>query len=115
MQSGQAGAWEETPEGRWIQQLGTTVPTQVKRRVQQSLNLARRCTSLEKEKASLEKTCTAQDKKLRIKVEELARARQQLTNSQQPHQYLVEAVQRAEDEAARASGLAKVRVTYETN
>eukprot|EP00232_Nephroselmis_pyriformis_P006666 CAMPEP_0182875708 /NCGR_PEP_ID=MMETSP0034_2-20130328/13700_1 /TAXON_ID=156128 /ORGANISM="Nephroselmis pyriformis, Strain CCMP717" /LENGTH=721 /DNA_ID=CAMNT_0025008457 /DNA_START=32 /DNA_END=2193 /DNA_ORIENTATION=- len=90
----------QSPEGRWLDRLGVSVPTSIKRRVQQALSLAKRNVELEKEKKVAEEELSrlrADTSRLQA---EVARHAQRSHHAQQPYGYLVEALQRAESESA---------------
>lgn len=71
---------------------GANVPTTAKRRLKQSVHLARRVLQLEKQNSSILKDLDHQKEEVRQLSQELDRANSLLNQSQQPYRYLIESV-----------------------
>lgn len=71
---------------------GANVPTTAKRRLKQSVHLARRVLQLEKQNSSILKDLEHQKDQVRQLSQELDRANSLLNQTQQPYRYLIESV-----------------------
>lgn len=71
---------------------GANVPTTAKRRLKQSVHLARRVLQLEKQNSLILKDLEHQKKEVRQLSQELDRANSLLNQTQQPYRYLIESV-----------------------
>lgn len=72
---------------------GANVPTTAKRRLKQSVHLARRVLQLEKQNSLILKDLDRQKDQVRQLSQELDRANSLLNQTQQPYRYLIESVQ----------------------
>ncbi|XP_042723711.1 progesterone-induced-blocking factor 1 isoform X2 [Lagopus leucura] len=77
---------------------GANVPTTAKRRLKQSVHLARRLLQLEKQNSLLVKDLEHQKEQVRQISQELDRANSLLSQVQQPYKYLVETVQQRDSQ-----------------
>ncbi|XP_065534195.1 progesterone-induced-blocking factor 1 isoform X1 [Lathamus discolor] len=80
---------------------GANVPTTAKRRLKQSVHLARRLLQLEKQNSLLVKDLEHQKEQVTQISQELGRANSLLTQVQQPHKYLIETVQQRDSQISR--------------
>lgn len=71
---------------------GTNVPSTAKRRMMQSVHLARRVLALERANVSQRRTIEKSEERLKALTEELGRANAAIEQSQQPYGYLVQTV-----------------------
>jgi hypothetical protein len=65
--------YTDEPSVRWLEQLGQSVPIAVRRRIQQSLHLAKKCMSLEKEVERLKAVGGSQEREIRNLGEQVRR------------------------------------------
>uniref|UniRef100_A0A8C6IUE9 Uncharacterized protein n=1 Tax=Melopsittacus undulatus TaxID=13146 RepID=A0A8C6IUE9_MELUD len=77
---------------------GANVPTTAKRRLKQSVHLARRLLQLEKQNSLLVKDLEHQKEQVTQISQELGRANSLLNQVQQPHKYLIETVQQRDSQ-----------------
>ncbi|XP_057222447.1 progesterone-induced-blocking factor 1 isoform X1 [Malurus melanocephalus] len=77
---------------------GANVPTTAKRRLKQSVHLARRLLQLEKQNSLLVKDLEHQKEQVTQISEELDRANSLLNQAQQPYKYLIETVQQRDSQ-----------------
>uniref|UniRef100_A0A8C0H2D5 Uncharacterized protein n=1 Tax=Chelonoidis abingdonii TaxID=106734 RepID=A0A8C0H2D5_CHEAB len=77
---------------------GANVPTTAKRRLKQSVHLARRLLQLEKQNALLVKDLEHQKEQVTQISQELHRANSLLSQVQQPYKYLIESVQQRDSQ-----------------
>ncbi|NXH42844.1 PIBF1 factor, partial [Dicaeum eximium] len=77
---------------------GANVPTTAKRRLKQSVHLARRLLQLEKQNSLLVKDLEHQKEQVTQISQELDRANSLLNQAQQPYKYLIEAVQQRDSQ-----------------
>ncbi|NXB43053.1 PIBF1 factor, partial [Leucopsar rothschildi] len=77
---------------------GANVPTTAKRRLKQSVHLARRLLQLEKQNSMLIKDLEHQKEQVTQISQELDRANSLLNQAQQPYKYLIETVQQRESQ-----------------
>ncbi|XP_014726433.1 PREDICTED: progesterone-induced-blocking factor 1 isoform X1 [Sturnus vulgaris] len=77
---------------------GANVPTTAKRRLKQSVHLARRLLQLEKQNSMLVKDLEHQKEQVTQISQELDRANSLLNQAQQPYKYLIETVQQRESQ-----------------
>ncbi|NXH55144.1 PIBF1 factor, partial [Rhabdornis inornatus] len=77
---------------------GANVPTTAKRRLKQSVHLARRLLQLEKQNSMLVKDLEHQKEQVTQISQELDRANSLLSQAQQPYKYLIETVQQRESQ-----------------
>ncbi|XP_054830039.1 progesterone-induced-blocking factor 1 isoform X1 [Eublepharis macularius] len=77
---------------------GANVPTTAKRRLKQSVHLARRLLQLEKQNSLLTKDLEHQKEQVAQISEELGRANSLLNQVQQPYRYLIESVQQRDSQ-----------------
>eukprot|EP00899_Mesostigma_viride_P010340 jgi/Mesvir1/19307/Mv10376-RA.1 len=94
----------------WLSQLGASVPTSVRQRIQQSVQLAQRCASIRRECDAALADKEAAQKRVAELESELRVARRSLSNAQQPHGFLVELVQRLETELEEVTATSKQRL-----
>ncbi|XP_061301260.1 progesterone-induced-blocking factor 1 isoform X1 [Pezoporus flaviventris] len=80
---------------------GANVPTTAKRRLKQSVHLARRLLQLEKQNSLLVKDLEHQKEQVTQISQELGRANSLLNQVQQPHKYLIETVQQRDSQISR--------------
>ncbi|XP_061223737.1 progesterone-induced-blocking factor 1 isoform X2 [Neopsephotus bourkii] len=80
---------------------GANVPTTAKRRLKQSVHLARRLLQLEKQNSLLVKDLEHQKEQVTQISQELDRANSLLNQVQQPHKYLIETVQQRDSQISR--------------
>ncbi|KAJ6652921.1 hypothetical protein lerEdw1_010499, partial [Lerista edwardsae] len=77
---------------------GANVPTTAKRRLKQSVHLARRLLQLEKQNSLLTKDLEHQKKQVTQLSQELGRANSLMNQVQQPYRYLIESVQQRDSQ-----------------
>ena len=77
---------------------GANVPTTAKRRLKQSVHLARRLLQLEKQNSLLVKDLEHQKEQVTQISQELDRANSLLSQVQQPYKYLIETVQQRDSQ-----------------
>ncbi|KAJ7522966.1 hypothetical protein O6H91_18G033100 [Diphasiastrum complanatum] len=92
-----AGKEEEEQQGLRIERLGATVPTGVLQRLQQSSNLVKKCIQLQHTINILENERKDLLQKVTKKSAEADKACKRLNHLQQPHLYLVKAIEQAEE------------------
>ncbi|KAM9021576.1 progesterone-induced-blocking factor 1 isoform 2-T2 [Ara ararauna] len=80
---------------------GANVPTTAKRRLKQSVHLARRLLQLEKQNSLLVKDLEHQKEQVTQISQELGRANSLLNQVQQPYKYLIETVQQRDSQISR--------------
>ncbi|KAM9845820.1 progesterone-induced-blocking factor 1-like [Aulostomus maculatus] len=85
---------EETQRALFGQSAGASVPTMAKRRLKQSVHLAREVLQLEQENTSLKTELKEHKLRMGQVSEELQTANQLLQQTKQPHSYLVESVRK---------------------
>ncbi|NXG14391.1 PIBF1 factor, partial [Grallaria varia] len=83
---------------------GANVPTTAKRRLKQSVHLARRLLQLEKQNSLLVKDLEHQKEQVTQISQELDRANSLLNQSQQPYKYLIETVQQRDSQISLQKG-----------
>ncbi|NWU35466.1 PIBF1 factor, partial [Hylia prasina] len=86
---------------------GANIPTTAKRRLKQSVHLARRLLQLEKQNSMLVKDLEHQKEQVTQISQELDRANSLLNQAQQPYKYLIETVQQRDSQIS----LQKERIT----
>ncbi|XP_072478411.1 progesterone-induced-blocking factor 1 isoform X1 [Notamacropus eugenii] len=82
---------------------GANVPTTAKRRLQQSVHLARRLLQLEKQNSLLVKDLGHQKEQVTQISQELERANSLLNQTQQPYRYLIESVRQRDSKISEQS------------
>jgi progesterone-induced-blocking factor 1 len=82
---------------------GTNVPSTAKRRMMQSVHLARRVLALERANVSQRRTIEKSEERLKALTEELGRANAAIEQSQQPYGYLVQTVKLKDNEVGDES------------
>ncbi|XP_078737329.1 progesterone-induced-blocking factor 1 isoform X1 [Lampetra fluviatilis] len=90
MQSAQMESEEEAERVLFSYGYGANVPTTAKRRLKQSVHLARRILALEKQNTLLRKDLESHQQQAQAIAKELESANSLLSGVQQPHAYLVE-------------------------
>ena len=78
-----------------------SIPTTARRRLQHSVQLARRVVEMQKRNAELEKRLGLTQERVDVLSTELKSANELLQNTQQPYHFLVDAVRAREAEAAK--------------
>eukprot|EP00794_Sanderia_malayensis_P008448 gene8448-9350_t len=77
---------------------GANVPSTAKRRMQQSVHLAKRVLQLERANSSLRHERESEDKKVEQLADELSRTTKMLNEAKQPYNYLVDSIKTRDDE-----------------
>ena len=97
-----AAEGDAAEEMRWLEGVGGAVPTAVRRRVQQSVALARRCLKLQTECEAAQAELEAERRTVIELRAKLADLETRWARSQQPAAYLISSVQSAEAELTAA-------------
>jgi len=97
---GAVAAAEGSADGNGAALAALALPSSLKRRVDQALELSKRCAHLERRMAKLSEEKATAEKACADLRADLARARRKEAGTNRPQAYLVDALARAEDEAA---------------
>lgn len=97
-----SGEEEANTEMRWLEGVGGTIPTSMRRRVQQSVALARRCLKLQTEGEALEAELAKERSTVAELTDKVTTLETKWARAQQPASYLVASVQTAEAELTAA-------------
>eukprot|EP00002_Diphylleia_rotans_P001476 TRINITY_DN10819_c0_g1_i1.p1 TRINITY_DN10819_c0_g1~~TRINITY_DN10819_c0_g1_i1.p1 ORF type:complete len:783 (+),score=181.93 TRINITY_DN10819_c0_g1_i1:63-2411(+) len=97
-----AEAEENRPHGDVIDTLGSTIPTTAKRRMMQNIRLAQKLGEFQKENDTLNRKLSELQSNYECVCSELHRANELVQKTQQPYNYLVEAIQTRENELKTA-------------
>uniref|UniRef100_T1IU59 Progesterone-induced-blocking factor 1 n=1 Tax=Strigamia maritima TaxID=126957 RepID=T1IU59_STRMM len=103
IQAAEAGDNDEAERIMFSFGYGANVPTTAKRRLQQSVQLARRILNLEKVNTDLSRTLENEKKKCDLLAEELANSKEILDQAQQPYGYMIGKM-RVRDEQLQQTG-----------
>ena len=79
---------------------GANVPSTAKRRMMQSVHLARRVLALERANVSQRRTIEATENRAKTLAEELDKANKLMEDSQQPYGYIIQTVKIKDEEVA---------------